>query len=133
MTVILDYSEDRSVTKQCYHVSESVIKPKKTIKPLFPEYGCLLMSPAMFWSKSSQKFQNDPNIIRTIHKYQNKAIETSPSIKGKLCPMGSLSSFAVLLCSNMLLFCMKLGQSTPKVAVCMIQPENTVCFIETYT
>ncbi|XP_077972967.1 sterol regulatory element-binding protein cleavage-activating protein-like isoform X2 [Styela clava] len=88
----LDEDESHSVTKRCLHVTESIIKPKQSIKPLFPEYGCLILSPASFWRKNMQSFQNDPNIMYTVHKYQGKTLETSPSVKELLFGVPSKES-----------------------------------------
>nr|XP_039262036.1 sterol regulatory element-binding protein cleavage-activating protein-like [Styela clava] len=88
----LDEDESHSVTKRCLHVTESIIKPKQSIKPLFPEYGCLILSPASFWRKNMQNFQNDQNIMYTVHKYQGKTLETSPSVKELLFGVPSKES-----------------------------------------
>uniref|UniRef100_H2Z5K6 Sterol regulatory element-binding protein cleavage-activating protein n=1 Tax=Ciona savignyi TaxID=51511 RepID=H2Z5K6_CIOSA len=70
-----------SVPWNCLQVSETVIKAKKRIKSLFPEYGCLLISAASFWSNNVDKFKSDPNIINTINQFDGKPIKTSQSIK----------------------------------------------------
>lgn len=74
--------ESHSVTAECLHVTETIINQGNRIKPVFPEYGCLILSPALFWKKNPLDFQTDPNILHTMSKYFGKAIETSPSIKG---------------------------------------------------
>ncbi|XP_078490120.1 sterol regulatory element-binding protein cleavage-activating protein [Ciona intestinalis] len=78
-----------SVSWNCLQVSETVIKAKKRIKPLFPEYGCLLISPASFWSNSWEKYKSDTNIIHTINKFDGKHIKTSQSIKELLFGISS--------------------------------------------
>nr|XP_026695217.1 sterol regulatory element-binding protein cleavage-activating protein isoform X1 [Ciona intestinalis] len=78
-----------SVSWNCLQVSETVIKAKKRIKPLFPEYGCLLVSPASFWSNSWEKYKSDTNIIHTINKFDGKHIKTSQSIKELLFGISS--------------------------------------------
>lgn len=50
----------------CLHV-ENVKRPTK--ESLFPEYNCLILSPANFWQQSSTTFNRDTNLLNTIFQH----------------------------------------------------------------
>ncbi|KAH8277884.1 hypothetical protein KR018_009642 [Drosophila ironensis] len=58
----------RTLEHNCLHV-ESVKRGAGRL--IFPEYGCLLLSPANLWMQNSQNFTRDTNILNTIFQYHN--------------------------------------------------------------
>ena len=72
---------DLAVNKDCFHVAETVIKKKQSLKSMFPENGCLLISPASYWKNNEKLFMSDQNIQKTINQYESKTIKTPPSVK----------------------------------------------------
>lgn len=71
------------MSQACFQAKKTVIDNRQRIKKLFPEYGCLLISPALFWSNNLDNLLYDENILQTISQYEGKPIETSQSVKGK--------------------------------------------------
>lgn len=54
----------------CLHVEN--VKVLATAKNnLFPEYNCLLLSPANFWQQNPSQFNKDPTVLNTIFQYHN--------------------------------------------------------------
>lgn len=53
--------------QSCWHVDN--VKRARDEKVLFPEYNCLLLSPANLWSQDVQNFTNDSNLLNTIFQY----------------------------------------------------------------
>lgn len=73
---------DSSVMSDCFLIVDSDVKLKIKIKSLFPQHGCLIVSPASFWSNhNNESFLADTNILKTINRYEAKPIATSQSIK----------------------------------------------------
>lgn len=50
----------------CLHV-ENVKRPNKVAT--FPEYNCLVLSPANFWQQNVLSFNKDSNLLNTIFQY----------------------------------------------------------------
>lgn len=48
----------------CLHV-ENVKMPMKHLT-VFPEYNCLILSPANLWQQNTQNFKKDTNLLSTI-------------------------------------------------------------------
>ncbi|XP_069964270.1 sterol regulatory element-binding protein cleavage-activating protein isoform X1 [Bactrocera oleae] len=59
----------RTMDQSCWHVDN--VKRARDEKVLFPEYNCLLLSPANLWSQDVQNFTNDSNLLNTIFQYHN--------------------------------------------------------------
>ncbi|CAD7012204.1 unnamed protein product, partial [Ceratitis capitata] len=59
----------RTLDQSCWHVDN--VKRKRAEKVLFPEYNCLVLSPANFWSQDIQNFTKDSNLLNTIFQYHN--------------------------------------------------------------
>lgn len=53
-----------SLSDVCLHV-ENVKRSDKA--DLFPEYNCLVLSPANFWQQSVHNFNQDNNLLNTIY------------------------------------------------------------------
>lgn len=52
---------------------------------LFPEYNCLLLSPANFWHQNPAQFNKDPALLNTIfqqHNFQKTKISTAEMLLG---------------------------------------------------
>ncbi|XP_038664786.1 sterol regulatory element-binding protein cleavage-activating protein isoform X2 [Scyliorhinus canicula] len=67
----------------CLQVTD-LLPGLKALRRLLPEHGCLLISPANFWKNDRDHFDSDPDIIRTIHQYEPKTLQTSASLKDLL-------------------------------------------------
>uniref|UniRef100_A0A0A1XSA2 Sterol regulatory element-binding protein cleavage-activating protein n=1 Tax=Zeugodacus cucurbitae TaxID=28588 RepID=A0A0A1XSA2_ZEUCU len=59
----------RTLDQSCWHVDN--VKRSRDEKVLFPEYNCLVLSPANLWSQDVQNFTNDPNLLNSIFQYHN--------------------------------------------------------------
>ncbi|XP_016931130.1 sterol regulatory element-binding protein cleavage-activating protein isoform X1 [Drosophila suzukii] len=59
----------RTLEHNCVHVEN--VKRGTHGQQIFPEYGCLLLSPANMWSQNAQNFSRDTNILNTIFQYHN--------------------------------------------------------------
>ncbi|XP_011197874.2 sterol regulatory element-binding protein cleavage-activating protein isoform X1 [Bactrocera dorsalis] len=59
----------RTLDQSCWHVDN--VKRTRDEKVLFPEYNCLLLSPANLWYQDVQNFTNDSNLLNTIFQYHN--------------------------------------------------------------
>lgn len=62
-----DEKSKKTLGHICLHV-ENVKRPTRDV--VFPEYNCLILSPANFW-KNPQNFNRDTNLLNTIFSYQN--------------------------------------------------------------
>ncbi|XP_013118065.2 sterol regulatory element-binding protein cleavage-activating protein [Stomoxys calcitrans] len=58
----------RTLDKICLRVDN--VKRTQN-EQIFPEYDCLMLSPANLWGQSFQNFTNDANILNTIFQYHN--------------------------------------------------------------
>ncbi|XP_075164889.1 SREBP cleavage activating protein [Haematobia irritans] len=58
----------RTLDKICLRVDN--VKRTQN-EQIFPEYDCLMLSPANVWGQSIQNFTNDANILNTIFQYHN--------------------------------------------------------------
>ncbi|XP_017472811.1 PREDICTED: sterol regulatory element-binding protein cleavage-activating protein isoform X1 [Rhagoletis zephyria] len=59
----------RTLDQSCWHVDN--VKRTRDEKVLFPEYNCLVLSPANLWSQDIQNFTKDANLLATIFQYHN--------------------------------------------------------------
>ena len=48
----------------CLHVENVKRSSQQT---LFPEYNCLLLSPANLWQQNMQNFNKDSNLLNTVY------------------------------------------------------------------
>ncbi|XP_076821836.1 sterol regulatory element-binding protein cleavage-activating protein-like [Clavelina lepadiformis] len=85
-------SENISIAEDCYFVTDTVIKSKQIIKSLFPQDGCLLLSPAAYWNNHQDVFVKDFNIQQTINQYKGKSIKRTSSVKDLLFGVPSKQS-----------------------------------------
>ncbi|XP_053967505.1 sterol regulatory element-binding protein cleavage-activating protein isoform X2 [Anastrepha ludens] len=59
----------RTLDQSCWHVDN--VKRSRNERVLFPEYNCLVLSPANLWSQDIQNFTKDSNLLSTIFQYHN--------------------------------------------------------------
>uniref|UniRef100_A0A4W3HUY3 Sterol regulatory element-binding protein cleavage-activating protein n=1 Tax=Callorhinchus milii TaxID=7868 RepID=A0A4W3HUY3_CALMI len=81
--LLQDGAGSKSLENVCLQVTD-LLPGLKKLQNLLPEHGCLLISPASFWQNDRERFNNDPDIIRTIHQHEPKPLQTSASIKDLL-------------------------------------------------
>lgn len=60
-----DESGKTNLANICLHV-ENVKMPTKYSSQIFPEYNCLILSPANLWQQNAQNFKRDTNLLSTI-------------------------------------------------------------------
>uniref|UniRef100_A0A674K0N7 Sterol regulatory element-binding protein cleavage-activating protein n=1 Tax=Terrapene triunguis TaxID=2587831 RepID=A0A674K0N7_9SAUR len=78
-----DSSGIRSLEEVCLQVTDLLPSLKK-LRDLLPEHGCLLLSPGNFWQNDRERFNSDPDIIKTIHQHEPKTLQTSATLKDLL-------------------------------------------------
>ncbi|EDV98177.1 GH22819 [Drosophila grimshawi] len=61
----------RTLEQNCLHVDNVKRGAHGQLDQIFPEYGCLLLSPANLWTQNAQNFTRDTNILNTIFQYHN--------------------------------------------------------------
>ncbi|XP_060679735.1 sterol regulatory element-binding protein cleavage-activating protein [Hemiscyllium ocellatum] len=81
--VFQDSTGPKGLESVCLQVTD-LLPGLKKLRSLLPEHGCLLISPANFWNNDRDHFDSDPDIIRTIHQYEPKTLQTSASLKDLL-------------------------------------------------
>ncbi|MEE6512545.1 hypothetical protein FKM82_019603 [Ascaphus truei] len=81
--VLRERSSGTSLEDLCLQVTDLVPGLKK-LRDKLPEHGCLLLSPANFWQNSRDRFNNDPDLIRTIQQHEPKTLQTSATLKDLL-------------------------------------------------
>ncbi|XP_052246747.1 sterol regulatory element-binding protein cleavage-activating protein-like [Dreissena polymorpha] len=74
-----DAAADRSLVDCCLRVSEPVWG--RHTEKLLPEYGCLLLSPANLWLKNRDRFIADKEVLKTIYKRYNQALDAPPGLR----------------------------------------------------
>lgn len=62
--LFIDFISKSTLSDLCLHV-ENVKRRDKA--DLFPEYNCLILSPANFWQQSVHNFNQDNNLLNTIY------------------------------------------------------------------
>ncbi|XP_018321983.1 sterol regulatory element-binding protein cleavage-activating protein [Agrilus planipennis] len=73
LEVVRNYEDPKSLKTfdhVCLHV-ESLKKTKDERNYVFPEYGCLILSPANLWHQDVQQFMQDSSILSTIFNHQD--------------------------------------------------------------
>ncbi|XP_030405635.1 sterol regulatory element-binding protein cleavage-activating protein isoform X2 [Gopherus evgoodei] len=78
-----DSSGIRSLEEVCLQVTDLLPSLKK-LRDLLPEHGCLLLSPGNFWQNDRERFNSDPDIIKTVHQHEPKTLQTSATLKDLL-------------------------------------------------
>ncbi|NXO77315.1 SCAP protein, partial [Sitta europaea] len=78
-----DSSGVRSLEEVCLQVTE-LLPGLRRLRDLLPEHGCLLLSPGNFWQNDRERFNADPDIIKTIHQHEPKTLQTSATLKDLL-------------------------------------------------
>ncbi|EDV38173.1 uncharacterized protein Dana_GF13825, isoform A [Drosophila ananassae] len=61
----------RTLEHNCLHVENVKRGAHGQLDQIFPEYGCLLLSPANLWTQNAQNFTRDTNILNTVFQYHN--------------------------------------------------------------
>ncbi|XP_039441073.1 sterol regulatory element-binding protein cleavage-activating protein [Culex pipiens pallens] len=77
-----DEGSKTTLSDICLHV-ENVKRPSQQM--LFPEYNCLLLSPANLWQQNIQNFNKDSNLLNTVfvnHNLQKSKVSTSEMLFG---------------------------------------------------
>lgn len=72
----------RSLEEVCLQVTD-LLPGLRKLRNLLPEHGCLLLSPGNFWQNDRERFNADPDIIKTIHQHEPKTLQTSATLKGE--------------------------------------------------
>ncbi|NWW00683.1 SCAP protein, partial [Machaerirhynchus nigripectus] len=78
-----DSSGVRSLEEICLQVTD-LLPGLRKLRNLLPEHGCLLLSPGNFWQNDRERFNADPDIIKTIHQHEPKTLQTSATLKDLL-------------------------------------------------
>ncbi|NWR81366.1 SCAP protein, partial [Centropus unirufus] len=78
-----DSSGVKSLEEVCLQVTD-LLPGLKKLRNLLPEHGCLLLSPGNFWQNDRERFNADPDIIKTIHQHEPKTLQTSATLKDLL-------------------------------------------------
>ncbi|XP_068001888.1 sterol regulatory element-binding protein cleavage-activating protein [Melanerpes formicivorus] len=78
-----DSSGVRSLEEVCLQVTD-LLPGLRKLRGLLPEHGCLLLSPGNFWQNDRERFNADPDILRTIQQHEPKALQTSATLKDLL-------------------------------------------------
>ncbi|NWH41813.1 SCAP protein, partial [Chloropsis hardwickii] len=73
----------RSLEEVCLQVTD-LLPGLRKLRDLLPEHGCLLLSPGNFWQNDRERFNADPDIIKTIHQHEPKTLQTSATLKDLL-------------------------------------------------
>lgn len=76
LEIVRNHEEETSKTNLaniCLHV-ENVKKPTKH-SSIFPEYNCLILSPANLWQQNAQNFKKDTNLLSTIFHHHVSTAE----------------------------------------------------------
>lgn len=70
LEIVRNHEEETSKTNLaniCLHV-DNVKMPTK-YSSIFPEYNCLILSPANLWQQNAQYFKKDTNLLSTIYHH----------------------------------------------------------------
>ncbi|KAK3101013.1 hypothetical protein FSP39_000257 [Pinctada imbricata] len=79
---IKEGEREYSVSDICLRVSEVVLD--REAKSLFPQYSCLIMSPANFWKNDKKAYTDDGEILRTVFKRHSPPLESPPYVRDVL-------------------------------------------------
>lgn len=80
LEIVRNHEEETAKTNLanlCLHV-ENVKMPTKS-SSVFPEYNCLILSPANLWQQNAQNFKKDTNLLSTIfHHHVSQILKRKP-------------------------------------------------------
>nr|XP_049585255.1 sterol regulatory element-binding protein cleavage-activating protein isoform X2 [Syngnathus scovelli] len=100
--VHVDSSGVRSLESLCLQVSD-LLPGLRRMRPVLPEHGCLLVSPANYWQNQRELFDADPDPLKTIQKHEPKGLHTSATLRdllfgvpGKLTGVGQYNKKRVV-------------------------------------
>ncbi|XP_058065673.1 sterol regulatory element-binding protein cleavage-activating protein [Anopheles bellator] len=119
---IIRNHEDKSkitLSHLCLHVENVKRSSQQT---LFPEYNCLVLSPANLWQQNIQSFNKDNNLLNTIfvnHNLQKSKVSTAEMLFG--IPLRD---------TGVKRYPMRVRPRTIQYAVTLILRENNPSFIE---
>lgn len=66
LEIVNNHEKNVTLSNLCLHV-ENVKRSHKDV--LFPEYNCLVLSPANFWKQNIHNFNKDNNLLETIYRH----------------------------------------------------------------
>lgn len=66
LEIVNNHETNVTLSNLCLHV-ENVKRSHK--EPLFPEYNCLVLSPANFWRQNIHSFNKDNSLLGTIYQH----------------------------------------------------------------
>lgn len=75
-------NKEQSLDDHCYRISEPIKAPH--LRELLSEYSCFIISPANFWKRDIDRFNNDPNLMKTVYKKFGQVVESPPTAKDLL-------------------------------------------------
>lgn len=106
----------------CLHV-ENVKVVAAGKENLFPEYNCLLLSPANFWQQNPSQFNKDPAILNTIfqqHNFQKTKISVAEMLLGMKIKDSGIKRYPLRARTRIIQF-----------AVTLVLKENNERFLQT--
>ncbi|XP_075885449.1 sterol regulatory element-binding protein cleavage-activating protein isoform X1 [Nelusetta ayraudi] len=81
--VYSDSSGTRSLESLCLQVTD-LLPGLRRMQSVLPEHGCLLVSPGNYWQNQRERFDSDPDLLRTIQKHEPKGLHTSATLRDLL-------------------------------------------------
>jgi hypothetical protein len=72
LEIINNHETNVTLSNLCLHV-DSIKRPQKDV--LFPEYNCLVLSPANFWKQNIHNFHKDNCLLGTIFQHHVRFYE----------------------------------------------------------
>ncbi|KAL4617166.1 sterol regulatory element-binding protein cleavage-activating protein isoform X2 [Arapaima gigas] len=78
-----DSSGVRSLEALCLHVTD-LLPGLRRMQALLPEHGCLLVSPGNYWQNQRERFDSDPDLLKTVQQHEPKGLHTSATLKDLL-------------------------------------------------
>ncbi|XP_073533186.1 sterol regulatory element-binding protein cleavage-activating protein [Phyllobates terribilis] len=81
--VLRERSSETSLEDVCLQVTD-LLPGLKKLREKLPEHGCLLLSPGNFWQNNRERFNQDPDLIRTIQQHEPKTLQTSATLRDLL-------------------------------------------------
>lgn len=115
-------SSSLTLSDICLHV-ENVKVVAAGKNNLFPEYNCLLLSPANFWQQNPSQFNKDPAILNTIfqqHNFQKTKISVAEMLLGMKIKDSGIKRYPLRARTRIIQF-----------AVTLVLKENNERFLQT--
>ncbi|MBN3300807.1 SCAP protein, partial [Amia calva] len=78
-----DSSGVHSLEELCLQVTD-LLPGLRRMQAVLPEHGCLLVSPGNYWQNQRERFDSDPDILRTVHQHEPKGLHTSATLRDLL-------------------------------------------------